>query len=205
MKATTRIRFTEPHNALMMRGLRALARTTAALGVGFSLMAISAAVAQEAVPDNPVGITLLPRDLSPWGMFQNADIVVQGVLVGLVVASVITWTVWLAKTLELWGAKRRVRADLNWLGRLRTSEGSLERLVKARSMVGKFMTATVAELQLSCDALDKDGIKKRIASRLCQLRKRRAGNTEVTNDATPALTSEGLCRWCLVLRRGKRE
>ena len=33
-------------------------------------------------------------------------------------------------------------------------------------MVGKFMTATVAELQLSGDALDKDGIKKRIASRL---------------------------------------
>ena len=44
---------------------------------------------------------LLPRNLSPWGMFVNADIVVQAVMVGLAVASLITWTVWLAKTIEI--------------------------------------------------------------------------------------------------------
>ena len=150
------------------RRLRAGARAMTALGASLALLLVSvAAIAQEAAdPNNPVGNALLPRDLSPWGMFKNADIVVQGVLVGLLVASVITWTVWVAKTLELWSAKRRLRADLNWLGRLRTSEGSLERLVKARSVVGKYIAATVAELQLSGGALDKDGIKERIASRL---------------------------------------
>ena len=137
------------------------------LGTALVLMLSAAAIAQEADPAaSPVGNALLPRDLSPWGMFRNADIVVQGVLVGLAIASVITWTVWLAKTLELWTAKRRLRADLSWLGRVRTSDASLERLVRARSIVGKFIAATVAELQLSGNSLEKEGVKERVASRL---------------------------------------
>ena len=148
--------------------VRARALAAMVLGVGVSLMLTCAAIAQETDPaaGSPVGNALLPRDLSPWGMFKNADVVVQAVLVGLVIASVITWTVWLAKTIELIVVKRRVRADLAWLGRIRTSEGSLERLVKARSIVGRFIGATVAELQLSGTALEKDGIKERIVSRL---------------------------------------
>ena len=43
----------------------------------------------------------LPRDLSPWGMFLTANGVVQAVMIGLVLASVITWTVGLAKAIEL--------------------------------------------------------------------------------------------------------
>src|SRR5215469_8990181 len=59
------------------------------------------------VPD--VG-ALLPRDLSPWGMFLNADIIVKAVMVGLAFASLVTWTVWLAKTIELQAASRRARS-----------------------------------------------------------------------------------------------
>src|SRR6185295_18478310 len=43
------------------------------------------------------GTAELPRDLSPWGMYVTADWVVKAVLIGLLMASVITWTVWLAK------------------------------------------------------------------------------------------------------------
>src|SRR5262249_61094643 len=67
---------------------------------------LSAANAQEQFPSIQ-GTATLPRDLSPWGMFMNADVVVKAVMVGLVVASVVTWTVWLAKTIELLGARRR--------------------------------------------------------------------------------------------------
>ncbi len=42
---------------------------------------------------------LLPQDLSVWAMFAHADIIVKVVIVGLVVASVVTWTVLLAKSL----------------------------------------------------------------------------------------------------------
>ena len=39
-------------------------------------------------------------------MFMSADIVVKAVMIGLLFASVLTWTIWLAKTLELVGARR---------------------------------------------------------------------------------------------------
>src|SRR5579872_6440299 len=61
--------------------------------------------------DNP----LLPKNLSPWGMFLNADIVVKAVMIGLAIASLVTWTIWLAKTIELRMAMRRVRRRLAML------------------------------------------------------------------------------------------
>ena len=48
----------------------------------------AAALAQEAEP--PIGIGTLPRDLSPWGMYLNADPVVKAVLIGLAFASIVT-------------------------------------------------------------------------------------------------------------------
>src|SRR4029453_4441476 len=62
--------------------------------------------------DDALANALLPRDLSPWGMFLNADPVVKAVLIGLALASVVTWTVWLAKTTEIILAKRRLRTAL---------------------------------------------------------------------------------------------
>ena len=67
----------------------------------------SAASAQQGEPGG--SIAHLPHDLSPWGMFLSADIIVQGVMIGLFVASVVTWTVGLAKSLELIVASRRLR------------------------------------------------------------------------------------------------
>src|SRR3954453_17968866 len=74
-----------------------------------ALCAISLCTTSFAATDT----ALLPRNLSPWGMFLNADIVVKAVMIGLAVASLMTWTVWLAKTIELRrataAAKRRLR------------------------------------------------------------------------------------------------
>ena len=57
-------------------------------------------------------IASLPHDLSPWSMFMNADIVVKATMVGLAFASLIIWTVWLAKGLELLITRRRARAAM---------------------------------------------------------------------------------------------
>src|SRR6516225_6378419 len=57
----------------------------------------------------------LPEDLSPWGMFENSDLVVKAVIIGLAFASLVTWTVWLTKTLELRSAHSEVRRDLRVL------------------------------------------------------------------------------------------
>ena len=68
-----------------------------------------APAAQPSAPSTDVTLKL-PRDLSPWGMFMAADIVVKAVMVGLAFASVLTWTIWFAKAIELMIARRRMRA-----------------------------------------------------------------------------------------------
>src|SRR5262245_61721364 len=87
-----------------------------AAGYGLSIIVLlvaDLATAQELPPaGNPVDVVTLPRDLSPWGMYMQADIAVKAVMIGLAIASFVTWTVWLAKTLELIAAKRRLRSDL---------------------------------------------------------------------------------------------
>src|SRR4051794_17985844 len=49
------------------------------------------------------------HELSPWSMFLSADILVKAVMVGLVLASLVTWTVFIAKSIELFFARRRLR------------------------------------------------------------------------------------------------
>ena len=109
----------------------------------------------------------LPRDLSPWGMFMAADIVVKAVMIGLVFASVLTWTIWLAKAIELMRARA---AHARAPSTRSTSARSLGRGRAARrtatGSVGALMRAAEGELRLSADALSPDGVKERIASRL---------------------------------------
>ena len=67
------------------------------------------AFAQDASTAPVSALASLPHDLSPWSMFINADIIVKAVMLGLAFASLVTWTIWLAKGAELAGAKRRAK------------------------------------------------------------------------------------------------
>jgi biopolymer transport protein ExbB len=128
------------------------------------------AAAQEQSPiNNPVDIATLPRDLTPWGMYMQADIIVKAVMIGLAIASVVTWTVWLAKTIELTAAKRRLRSDLKLMAARRID--ALQGLPRHKSIMGRFMNAAAAELELSGGAVEKDGIKERIALTLERIEK----------------------------------
>ena len=113
------------------------------------------------------GATLhLPRDLSPWGMFMAADIVVKAVMIGLAFASVVTWTVWLAKSLELSWAKRRLTrafADINGASSLAEAA---QRLGGRKGLVSGLVEQAAVELHVSADVSDKAGIKERVTSRL---------------------------------------
>jgi biopolymer transport protein ExbB len=111
----------------------------------------------------------LPRDLTPWGMFVSADPLVKAVLIGLVFASVVTWTVWLAKTLELVVARRHVKADLATLGSTQRLTDGVERLAATRGPAQAFLDAALAEIELSQNSAEREGIKERIASRLERL------------------------------------
>ncbi len=65
-----------------------------AMAVAISAGLAPSAWAQDSGAAEPVVLaaSALPRDLST-GMFLGADIVVQAVMVGLAIASVVTWTV----------------------------------------------------------------------------------------------------------------
>jgi biopolymer transport protein ExbB len=107
----------------------------------------------------------LPRDLTPFGMFMSADILVKAVMLGLIFASVLTWTIWLAKTLELRGA----RASLARAHRLLVAARSLGEAASATRaaspQVALLIAAVETELRRSGDLRDVDGIKERITAR----------------------------------------
>jgi len=111
----------------------------------------------------------LPRDLSPWGMFMAADIVVKAVMVGLAFASVLTWTIWFAKAIELMLARRRMRSAIEKLAHAKSwSEANVR--TKGRDVgVAAMLRAADTELRMSADAHSATGIKERIASRLERL------------------------------------
>jgi biopolymer transport protein ExbB len=116
--------------------------------------------------DNVVGTAMLPRDLSMKGMFLNADPVVKAVMVGLVFASVVTWTVWLAKSIEIFLAKRRLRLASNKLASVPSTLEGVEQLADVQGEVAQFLDAAVTELKASSGFTETEGIKERIASRL---------------------------------------
>jgi biopolymer transport protein ExbB len=131
-------------------------------------VAAAPSVCAQVVESAPaIGSAELPRDLSAWGMFVAADVLVKAVLIGLVVASIITWTVWLAKSIELLVARRRARRSLRFLASARHLGEALA--AKSAGPIRKFITAAKTELDLSADALDPSGVKERIASRLQRL------------------------------------
>ncbi len=150
--------------------------------------AISPAVQQEGAVQQPVvtETEVLPdlpplsppegedalHDLSPWGMYQQADIVVKAVMIGLVLASLTTWTVWVAKSLELFFARRRVRRGLDVLRRAQTlteADGAFR--ASGGGTVPQLVRGALDEAQRS-GALPAEGIKERAGILLLRLEAR---------------------------------
>jgi len=126
-------------------------------------LAIAAIASESAMADVPN--SLLPQDLSPWGMFMNADIVVKAVMIGLAFASLVTWTVWLAKTIEIARetakAKKRIRM-------LESGPGLMEaaRLCgNDRDAVAQIICSAEREAALSGDNYS-DGFRERTELRI---------------------------------------
>jgi biopolymer transport protein ExbB len=115
--------------------------------------------------EHAVGTAELPQDLSPWGMFLHADLIVKTVMIGLALASLVTWTVWIAKTLELRGARLAVRRGLRTLAASTTLAQAYAQSRDDAGPVAQLMNATAAEIRASAN-LRGDGLKERIAWQL---------------------------------------
>lgn len=132
--------------------------------------------AAAAVPASPFALpqgsagNIMKTDLSVWGMYQHADLlVVKSVMIGLLLASaVITWAIFFGKSVELVGAKRRLRLEYAALEQARTLDDAADivEAFKADSTLAVLLADAQNELTLSARSDDNNGIKERTAFRL---------------------------------------
>ncbi|UXU81272.1 tonB-system energizer ExbB [Paracoccus sp. SMMA_5_TC] len=111
----------------------------------------------------------LPHDLSPRGMFLAADPVVKAVMIGLAFASVVTWTVFVAKLIELWTAGRRLTGGILRLERAADLPGALAACALRRDPAARMMRMAAAEYDRAGPRPLADGVKERVASHLDQI------------------------------------
>lgn len=114
----------------------------------------------------------IPHNLSPWGMFMAADWVVKAVMIGLAIASLLTWTIWIAKTLELMGARTRAKRVLKIIQGAHTLPEALETTGRRGGPAALMLRAATEEVELSEAALDyaeTGGVKERVSSVLSRI------------------------------------
>ncbi|UVK98682.1 tonB-system energizer ExbB [Pseudomonas sp. B21-048] len=142
-------------------------QTPAAPAATNPVQAVDTADAPEVLEaDNSLGMA---HDLSPWGMYQNADIIVKLVMIGLAIASIITWTIWIAKGFELMGAKRRLRAEIAHLKKAATLKEASTTAAKEGTLANLLVHDALEEMRLSANSREKEGIKERVSFRLERL------------------------------------
>jgi len=132
----------------------------------------ASAIASPVPSLNEVSPSTLPHDLSPWGMFLAADWVVKTVMIGLAIASLLTWTVLVAKSIELKLLKKRLQQTLSHFSNANTLDDAFK--LHTLSGIGhELISAARAELQLSADIINPDknnaGIKERVMSSLSRI------------------------------------
>ena len=110
----------------------------------------------------PPSVSALPHNLSPWGMFLSADIVVQAVMLGLLSAAVLSWIVLLAKSWELRAARHQARDALSALRKA----GSLDDAGDDDSGPLRLFGATARHERQQSAGLSADGVKERAAASL---------------------------------------
>lgn len=131
------------------------------------LLALVVATASGHTPALAQDAAGLPGHLSVAGMFMAADWIVKSVMVGLLVASVVTWTIFIAKLRELLQATRHQRAVHDGVIGLR-SLGDADGKVAVADC--PLVAEARSEIRLSADAIaDADGIKERVVSRFERL------------------------------------
>jgi len=117
----------------------------------------------------PKSAVAMPRELSPWSMFLTADILVKAVMVGLTLASLATWTVFIAKALELSLLRRRLRGALARIADARSLADAQFALGAKNSVLAFLLDAAMREARLSAGISSDSGIRERAASSCAEI------------------------------------
>ena len=127
--------------------------------------ATAAAAKSDAVKSEAVSIGVPGmKELSPWVMFLSADVVVKAVMVGLALASLMTWTVLIAKSFELSVASAKLRSALKKIAEARSLAEAQMALGAKEGILPSFLAAALREARMSAGLSSDAGIKERAAS-----------------------------------------
>jgi biopolymer transport protein ExbB len=111
----------------------------------------------------------VPHDLSPWSMFLSADVIVKAVMVGLAFASFVTWTIFIAKMMELAIVRRKLRSALRKIAESRSLAEAQFALGSKTGVLSAFLSAAMREARLSAGISSDAGIKERAASSFAEI------------------------------------
>jgi biopolymer transport protein ExbB len=113
--------------------------------------------------------TVALRELSPWSMFLSADVLVKAVMIGLAFASLVTWTIFIAKMIELSLAQRKLRGALGKISDARSLAEAQFALGAKGSVLSALLSAAMREARLSAGISSDSGIKERAASSFAEI------------------------------------
>jgi biopolymer transport protein ExbB len=125
-----------------------------------------------AADDNARPISVMGRlqhELSPWSMFLSADMLVKAVMISLVFASLLTWTIFLAKSIQLSRAKKDLNAALARIADARSLSEAQLALGSTANVLSSLLSAATQEIRLSTDTPLEGSIKERAASRFSEI------------------------------------
>ena len=125
------------------------------------------AAADTARPLKATSVTL--RELSPWSMFLAADIIVKAVMIGLAFASLVTWTIFIAKLIELSLVQGRLRAALRMIADSRSLAEAQFALGSSGTILSSLLSAAMREARLSAGTSSDAGVKERAASSFSEI------------------------------------
>jgi biopolymer transport protein ExbB len=114
------------------------------------------------------------RELSPWSMFLSADVLVKAVMICLAFASFVTWTILLAKSVQLFLARRRLGKALSRIETAGTLSEAQLAAGRKNNPLSALMVAAIQELRISTESSSNGGIQARAASRFTEIQRAEA-------------------------------
>jgi biopolymer transport protein ExbB len=134
-----------------------------------SALPATAAPTAESAPSQKLTTLIVPRELSPWSMFMSADVVVKAVMIGLAFASLVTWTIFLAKMIELSVVQQKLRSALRKIAEARSLAEAQFALGAKEGVLPSLLAAAMREARLSAGISSDAGIKERAASSCAEI------------------------------------
>ncbi|WP_315720702.1 MULTISPECIES: tonB-system energizer ExbB [unclassified Bradyrhizobium] len=129
----------------------------------------AAATSAESAARGGKSLTTGLDELSPLGMFLKADMIVKSVMIALALASVASWTILIAKSIEFSVLRRRLVAALRKLGGAKSLAEAHLALGNGKNVATVLLQAAIAEARLSAGLGSDEGIKERAASSFTEI------------------------------------